>query len=60
MSFYWTLERFRDQYPSENADKVIECANALIETYSMHHDDDATWEYSEHLWNLYFNQYKKN
>ena len=54
--YYWTLESWGDQDPPENADEIIEIANAAIDRFiddNPDADDDMIAAFSEQLWNEY-------
>ncbi len=55
-TYYWSLESWGDAYPPENADDIIEKANAAIDRYIDENpdaDDDMISAYSEKLWESY-------
>ena len=52
-NYFWSLDSWGADYPPENADEVINMANAKIEAYATDHDEDETKNYSESLWEAY-------
>lgn len=51
--YHWSLESWGDAYPPENAEEIIERANAEIDAYiELHPDADGAEiaEFSHSLW----------
>lgn len=55
-NYYWTVENWGDEYPPENAERIAEYANELIDDFIDENpgaDDDAISNYSARLWDRY-------
>lgn len=50
---HWSIESWGSEYPPENAEEIIDRANAMIDAYAETHDEDAAEEYSNRLWETY-------
>lgn len=53
MKYLWDMESWGSGDPPENAEEIIARANEMIAEYARTHDDDATSDYSEMLWDRY-------
>ena len=52
-NYYWTLESWGDQEPPENADEIIEWANAFLDKWISDHpnaDENLKKDITETLW----------